>query len=38
MPKDQQGKEQTLPATQGEKEKPAKPDKDSKTQSTADRP
>ena len=38
VPKDQQGKEQTLPATQGEKEKPAKPDKDSKAQNTADRP
>ena len=31
-------KDQTLPDTQGEKEKPAKPGKDSKEQNQTDRP
>lgn len=31
-------KEQTLPETQGEKEKPPKPGKDSKAQNKSDRP
>lgn len=38
MAKEHKDKEQTLPATQGEKEKPAKPGKDSKAQNKADRP
>jgi hypothetical protein len=36
MPKDE--KDQTLPKSQGEKEKPGKPEKDSKEQNAADRP
>jgi hypothetical protein len=38
MAKNQNDKEETLPDTQGEKEKPAKPGKDSKAQNKADRP
>lgn len=37
MTKDEKDKE-TLPQTQGEKEKPQKPGKDSKAQNKADRP
>lgn len=38
MAKEHKDKEQTLPATQGEKEKPPQPGKDSKAQNRADRP
>ena len=38
MARNQNAKEQTLPETQGEKEKPAQPGKDSKEQNKTDRP
>ena len=38
MAKAPEDKDQTLPKSQGEKEKPAKPGKDSKAQNKADRP
>jgi len=38
MEKNRNDKEETLPDTQGEKEKPAKPGQDSKAQNKADRP
>jgi len=38
MAKNQNDKEETLPDTQGEKEKPAQPGKDGKAQNKADRP
>jgi hypothetical protein len=38
MDKNQNDKGQTLPDTQGEKEKPDKPGNDSKAQNKADRP
>jgi hypothetical protein len=38
MAKEQKGREETLPATQGEKEKPPAPGKGSKAQNKSDRP
>lgn len=38
MAKRETDRDETLPRQQGEKEKPAKPGKDSKSQNSADRP
>ena len=38
MPKNPDDKDQTLPGSQGEKEKPERPSKGSKAQNEADRP